>query len=110
MLALMSSGLNGQSFCFNGYLPQKSDARTKAIREFEAESRKNSRTQIFIEAPYRNDALLSDLISTLSPKTFLCVARDLTGKDEFVKTAECSRWKNEKITLNNHPVIFMFLA
>ena len=81
LLALMASGLNGQSFAFHGYLPVDEEARKRRIRELEAESARHSRTQLFIETPYRNDRMFEALKATCGPETRLCVARDLTTAD-----------------------------
>ena len=90
MLALMGSGLDGQSFAFRGYLPAKSDERKKAIRELEKASAQLRQTQIFIETPYRNDSMLADLVAVCSPSTRLCIAADLTTPDAFLKTRKIS--------------------
>lgn len=110
ILGLMGSGLNGQRFTFNGYLPAKNPQRIKTIKDIEARSRKYRETQIFIEAPYRNAQLLSDLVKVLSPRTMLCVATDLTQQDQFLQTKQVIEWKNKLPNINKRPTVFLFLA
>jgi 16S rRNA (cytidine1402-2'-O)-methyltransferase len=110
LLGLMASGLNGQKFAFHGYLPQDKIARTKAIQELDRESRQRNMTQLFIETPYRNQALFADLVQSLTPTTRLCVATDLTGADEHVMMRNISAWKRENFTLEKLPTLFLFLA
>jgi 16S rRNA (cytidine1402-2'-O)-methyltransferase len=110
LLALMASGMNGQQFKFNGYLPIKDPERTKAIKELESESTKKNCTQIFIETPYRNDQLLEALISACQPSTKLCVAADLTGDNQYIKTKKIADWKNEKPALHKRPTIFLLYS
>ena len=110
LLALMASGMNGQQFEFIGYLPIDITERTKAIREMEIESLKKHSTQIFIETPYRNNQLLETLLKTCKPSTSICIAADLTGTAENVKTKTVADWKNEKNDFHKKPVIFLLLA
>jgi 16S rRNA (cytidine1402-2'-O)-methyltransferase len=110
LLGLMASGLNGQKFAFHGYLPQDKAARTKAIQELERESRQRNMTQLFIETPYRNQALFADLLQSLAPNTRLCVATDLTGTGERVMVRNVSAWKRENFALDKLPTLFLFLA
>jgi len=111
LIAQMSSGLNGQSFAFNGYLPIKGDLPIKKLRHFEARSKQEQQTQIFIEAPYRNIQLLQTMLKTLSPNTKLCIASDLTSKQEFIKTKTIGQWKKEPLpSIHKIPTIFLFLA
>lgn len=110
LLALMASGLNGQAFAFHGYLPQERAARVKAILDSERESRNRQQTQLYIETPYRNQALLADLLSTLAPTTQLCIASDLTGAAESVTTRTISVWRKSTPTLTKLPTVFLFLA
>jgi 16S rRNA (cytidine1402-2'-O)-methyltransferase len=110
ILALMASGFNGQRFTFNGYLPTRSPERENAIRELEERSRRRDETQIFIEAPYRNDQLFGALLATCSPHTLLCVATDLTGATEEVKTVSAERWKNQPPNLDRRPTVFLLSA
>jgi 16S rRNA (cytidine1402-2'-O)-methyltransferase len=107
LLALMASGLNGQSFCFHGYLPVKRPERIKKIREIEQLAIRKGETQMFIEAPYRNDPLLSDILNTCHPSTLLCIAADITMETEFISTRSTGAWKNKKPTLHKRPVLFL---
>ena len=107
LLSIMASGLNGQSFRFSGYLPIKQTDRIKKIRKLEDEVRKNGETQIFIEAPYRNDALLKDILNTCNPFTLLCIAADITLDSEFIETRPVGEWKKKKPALHKRPVIFL---
>lgn len=107
LLALMASGLNGQNFAFNGYLPVKPNDRVKAIQTLERKIKSENQTQIFIETPYRNNQLVSDLIKFCSPVTQLCIAADLTGENEFVVTKTIQQWKSEIPELHKIPVIFL---
>lgn len=105
-LAMMSSGLNGQNFAFNGYLPIDKLERKKAIKELEKLSKTKNQSQLFIETPYRNDKLVADLISTLSPSTYICIAADITLPTEFIKTRTIQDWKNHPVNLHKRPCIF----
>lgn len=108
LLSLMASGLNGQNFAFNGYLPIDKDIRKKEIKRLEKLSFEADQTQLFIETPYRNDAFLSDLISTLSPDTKICVACDITLPTEMIKTKTAEEWKKTKVDLHKRPTLFLF--
>jgi 16S rRNA (cytidine1402-2'-O)-methyltransferase len=111
LLGLMASGLNGQSFAFHGYLPVDEEARKRRIRELEAESARHSRTQLFIETPYRNDRMFEALKSTCGPETRLCVARDLTTADEWIATRRIADWKKTAAPeLSKRPTVFLLLA
>ena len=110
LLALMASGLNGQSFAFRGYLPIDSGALAKAIRDFEKESRSKNQTQIFIETPYRSNSLFQSLLGTLHDETLLCIAADITGESEEIRTYPVRRWKAVKKEIHKVPVVFLFLA
>ena len=110
LLGLMASGLNGQKFAFHGYLPQERTARTKAIQELERESRQRNMTQMFIETPYRNRALITDLIATLSPATRLCVAFDLTGPAQSIIQQPVAAWRNMPVDVRKTPAMFLLLA
>lgn len=108
MLALMSSGLSGQNFAFNGYLPIKSDERLRALRRFETRSTSEGQTQIFIETPYRNISLFGDMLRSLNPSTMLTIACDLTGADEYISTKKVSQWKNSPAPdIAKRPAIFI---
>lgn len=110
LLALMASGLNGQRFAFHGYLPIENKDSQAAIKEFEKESRSRNQTQMFIETPYRNNTLLSNLLKTLHPDTMLCIAVDITGADEFIHTKRIKDWKVKTPELPKTPAVFLFLA
>jgi 16S rRNA (cytidine1402-2'-O)-methyltransferase len=111
LLALMASGLDGQRFAFHGYLPAKSEARSLAIRELEKESAKKRQTQIFIETPYRNQALFADLLRVAHPATRLSVAVNLTAPDEFIATYSIDAWrKREAPLLERRPAVFLLLS
>ena len=110
LLALMASGMNGQQFRFIGYLPIDAHNRGKAIRELETESQKKNCTQIFIETPYRNNQLIESVLKNCKPGTKLCIAVDLTGKNEWIKTRTISEWKNEKIDIHKRPAIFLIMS
>ncbi|MBV7441400.1 SAM-dependent methyltransferase [Weeksellaceae bacterium TAE3-ERU29] len=109
-LALASSGFNGQSFTFHGYLPIDKRERKNAIKNLENDSLKKGSAEIFIETPYRNNKLLADLITTLSPNTSLCVACDITLPTEFIKSDIIKNWKNIKEDLHKRPAIFIIQA
>lgn len=106
-LALMASGLNGQSFRFHGYLPVKRPDRIRRIREIGLAALRSGETQIFIEAPYRNDALLADLLDVCEPDTLLCIAADLTLDSESVSTRSIARWRQQVPSLHKRPVVFL---
>jgi len=108
ILAMMGSGLNGQNFAFNGYLPIESAERKKKIKELEKWSKQNNQTQIFIETPYRNQKLFTELKNSLTPSTYLCIAADLTLNTEYIKTLTAKEWKTENIDLHKRPCIFIF--
>ncbi|MFH5833474.1 SAM-dependent methyltransferase [Halalkalibaculum sp. DA384] len=108
LLALMGSGFNGQQFAFHGYLPIDAEKRRKAIRELEQESRKNNQTQIFMEAPHRNDELLKDVIHCCSDSTELCTATNLTLPDERIISQSISKWKKrDQVSIHKEPTIFL---
>lgn len=109
LLSLMASGLNGQSFAFNGYLPVKNPERGKAIKKLEERSAQLNQTQIFIETPYRNNAFIETLCNTLASNTLLCVACDITLPTEYILTQPISQWKNTKIDIDKRPAIFLIL-
>lgn len=97
MLALMASGLSGQHFCFHGYLPTDKQQLSAKIRNLEMQSAKNNQSQIFIEAPYRNNQLLQHLLETCMPSTYLCIACNLTLADEYVTTKSIKDWRNSSL-------------
>ena len=110
LLALMASGMNGQQFEFVGYLPIDNLERNKAITALETSSQKKNSTQIFIETPYRNNQLIETLLKTCKPSTRLCIAAELTGAGEFIKTRTVADWKKEKTDFHKKPVIFLLHA
>jgi len=107
ILALMASGLTGQNFAFNGYLPVNKTERARAIAKLEEKAVKERQTQIFIETPYRNDQLVKSVLEACSPDTLLCIAANLTGKDEFIVTKSVGEWKRKIPHLNKQPAIFL---
>jgi 16S rRNA (cytidine1402-2'-O)-methyltransferase len=107
LLALMASGMNGQSFAFNGYLPIDKNDKKQALKNFERLSQDKNQSQLFIETPYRNNKLMEDLLQILQPNTYLCVACDITLPTEFIKTKTVNQWKKEKADLHNRPCIFI---
>jgi 16S rRNA (cytidine1402-2'-O)-methyltransferase len=111
LLALMASGLNGQRFAFQGYLPAKEAERAKTLRELEAESRKRGQTQIFIETPYRNQQLFASILQTCQPGTRFAVATDLSLPGESVRTRTVGQWKKETPPeIERRPTVFLLLA
>jgi len=106
-LALMASGFNGQQFAFHGYLPIDKKARKVKIREMEQRSKKIDQTQIFMETPYRNRQLIESLLENLEGSTRLCLASDITGKEEFLKTKTVLEWKKFIPDLHKKPTIFL---
>jgi 16S rRNA (cytidine1402-2'-O)-methyltransferase len=107
LLAMMASGMNGQSFAFNGYLPIDKSDKKSALKNFEKLSFDKNQSQIFIETPYRNNKLLEDFLQTLQPNTHLCIAADITLPTEYIKTMKVSEWKKATIDLHNRPTIFI---
>ncbi|UCV13101.1 SAM-dependent methyltransferase [Dechloromonas denitrificans] len=111
LLALMASGLNGQRFAFQGYLPAKEVDRSKALRDLESESRKRQQTQLFIETPYRNRAMFDAILQTCQPATRLTVATDLTLPGESVLTRTIAQWKKQAPPeIERRPTVFLMLA
>jgi len=115
LLALMASGLNGQSFAFHGYLPTDADARAARIRQLEQRSRQEKQTQMVIETPYRNEAMLQALAGTCAPTTLICVATDLTLHTESVRTCSAQQWQKEIAAgkmpaFRKRPTVFLLLA
>ncbi|MEY2629735.1 MAG: Ribosomal small subunit methyltransferase [Bacteroidota bacterium] len=107
LLAMMASGMNGQSFAFNGYLPIDKNEKKSALKNFEKMSSDKNQSQIFIETPYRNNKLLEDILSALQPNTHLCIAADITLPTEYIKTLRVADWKKTKVDLHNRPTIFI---
>jgi 16S rRNA (cytidine1402-2'-O)-methyltransferase len=107
LLALMASGMNGQHFCFNGYLPVDNINRMKALKKLETEALKNNCTQIFIETPYRNIQLLDAIVQSCQPSTRLCIAASITSPEELIKTKTVGEWKKSKPDIHKKPAIFL---
>ncbi|PQV50515.1 16S rRNA (cytidine1402-2'-O)-methyltransferase [Jejuia pallidilutea] len=107
LMAIMSSGLNGQSFAFNGYLPIDKNERKKEIKRLERISFDFNQSQIFIETPYRNNKMLEDICATVSPDTNVCVACDITLPTEFIKTLPAKVWAKKNVDLHKRPTIFI---
>lgn len=110
LLALMASGMNGQGFTFHGYLPVKEQERRATLIQLDAQSAKGGYTQIFIEAPYRNNQLLRDIVSVCKPETKLCIAVDLTMPSEKLKTKPIKNWKGTLPGINKKPAVFLLQA
>jgi 16S rRNA (cytidine1402-2'-O)-methyltransferase len=110
LLALMASGMNGQQFQFVGYLPIDNQERNKTIKDLEAESKKKNCTQLFIETPYRNNQMLEALLKNCNASTRLCLAVDLTGVSEWIKTKTIADWQKESIDIHKRLAIFLLLA
>lgn len=110
MLALMASGLDGQSFAFAGYLPAKTEERRRAIHAVEKRSAELRQTQIFIETPYRNDALMKDLVEACRPTTRICIAADITLPDETILTRTAAEWRKALPAIGKRPCVFLLLA
>ena len=107
LLALMGSGMNGQSFAFNGYLPIDKSEKKSALKNLERLSFEKNQAQLFIETPYRNNKLLEDILQSLQNSTRLCIATDITLPTEFIKTLSINDWKKTKVDLHNRPTIFI---
>ncbi|MBQ8838789.1 MAG: SAM-dependent methyltransferase [Bacteroidales bacterium] len=110
MLALMASGLNGQSFAFCGYIPAKTEERRSRLKQIEKVSAQLKQTQILIETPYRNDSLFTDILAICSPAVKVCVAANITMPDAFIKTKSVAQWKKEGIVIGKRPCVFLLLA
>lgn len=107
MMALMASGMNGQHFAFEGYLPVKPDQRRARIAELERRSVREHQSQIVIETPYRNDALMADLLGICHPATRLCIAADITLPTQFIKTQTVERWRKAVPVIGKRPCVFV---
>ena len=106
-MAMMSSGLNGQNFAFNGYLPIDKAERKRSIKQLERLSLDKNQSQLFIETPYRNEKMFADLLQSLSANTQLCIAVDITLSTEYIKTLSVADWKRTKVDLHKRPAIFI---
>jgi 16S rRNA (cytidine1402-2'-O)-methyltransferase len=107
LLALMASGMNGQSFVFHGYLPKDSGVRKKKLLQLEKDAISKKQSQIFIETPYRNNALVTDLVSVCASSTLLCIATMLTSKEQVVKTMAVGEWKKKLPDINKKETVFI---
>ncbi|MBC6108837.1 SAM-dependent methyltransferase [Pedobacter fastidiosus] len=107
LLALMASGFNGQSFAFWGYLPIDKEQRTKRVKDLDLSASRYKQTQIFIETPFRNNQMLEEILKSCKPSSQLCIACNLTGEDEFIKTQTVYLWRKETIDLHKKPAIFL---
>lgn len=107
LLSLMASGFNGQSFCFNGYLPKEQKDRVRKLKDLERMAVAQKQTQLFIETPYRNHHVMEDLLVNCNPNTKLCVAVDITMASEQIVTKTIAEWKSTKIDLNKRPCVFL---
>ena len=107
LMALMASGFNGQSFAFHGYLPIDKVQRIKKLKELEAAANKHNQTQLFIETPFRNNALLDDILKNVGLQTQLCIGCNLTADDEFIQTKSIIQWKKQVPDLHKKPTIFI---
>ncbi|MBE6231307.1 MAG: SAM-dependent methyltransferase [Bacteroidales bacterium] len=110
MMALMASGLNGQSFAFCGYIPAKTDDRRNRLRILEKTSIQLKQTQILIETPYRNDSLFADMLSVLNASTRICVAANITMPDAYIMTKKVSEWKKDGLAIGKRPCVFLISA
>ena len=107
-LAMMGSGLNGNNFSFNGYLPIDENERSRKIKKLEIISLKNNQSQIFIETPYRNQKLLNEFLKVLNNNTYLCIAKNIGSNNEYIKTKKIHKWKKLKFAIDKEPTIFVF--
>lgn len=107
LMAMMASGMNGQNFAFNGYLPIDTSERKVAIKRLEKRSKELNQSQIFIETPYRNEKMFKSLLQSLTPTTQLCVAADISLPSEYIRTMSVKEWKNQKVDLHKRPTIFI---
>jgi len=107
ILALMASGFSGQNFAFNGYLPKDQPERTQRIRSLEDRSFKMKQTQIFMETPYRNQSLLEEILTVCQERTYLCIACEITGPHQMIKTMSINAWKKKPFKFNKNPALFL---
>lgn len=110
LLALMASGMNGQSFSFHGYLPIDQRERSRKIKDIEDVSKRLKQTQIFIETPFRNNKMLEDILTVCSPQTLICIASNVTQPSEIIKTNTVEYWRKHFPDLHKKPAIFLMLA
>ncbi|MCL2246146.1 MAG: SAM-dependent methyltransferase [Lentimicrobiaceae bacterium] len=107
LLALMASGMNGQSFTFHGYLPREQPDRERELRFLETLLKKNNQTQIFIETPYRNNHVFKSILAVCDPATRLCLGVNITAENQMIKTMTIKKWKSQKIDLHKQPTVFL---
>lgn len=107
LMALMASGMNGQSFVFHGYLPIDKSLRVRKLKQLEQDSKRKNQSQIFMETPYRNNQILEDILQNLDGNTLLCIASNITASDELIKTLTITQWKKQKPDLHKKPTIFI---
>jgi len=107
LMALMASGMNGQNFCFNGYLPKEQKDRIHKLKELERLALKNNQTQLFIETPYRNNHVIDDVLKNCNGETRFCIACDISLPTESIKTQTISDWKKHKPDINKRPALFL---
>ena len=107
LLSLMASGLNGQSFAFNGYLPREQPDRERQLRFLESLVKKSNQTQIFIETPYRNNHVFKSILAVCDPAMRLCLGVNITAENEMIKTMTVKKWKAQKIDLHKQPTVFL---
>lgn len=110
MLALMSSGMNGQRFTFLGYIPAKTEQRRSFLKTMEKDSKNRKETQIFIETPYRNDAMMKDILSVCNDSTRICVAADITLPSAMIRTRTVAQWKKTGLEIGKRPCVFLMLS
>jgi 16S rRNA (cytidine1402-2'-O)-methyltransferase len=106
----MASGLNGQNFAFNGYLPKSRPERIQKIKMLEDRSLKEKQTQIFMEAPYRNQNILEDILASCHDNTSLCIACDITGPEQIIKTMSIKEWKKDPVNIDKKPALFLLYS
>ncbi len=107
ILSLMASGFNGQNFSFHGYLPVEKNTRAKSLQKLESQCGINNQTQIFIETPYRNNAMFSSILKNCKKQTMLCVASNISLDNQYIKSMSVSQWAKEKVDLDKKPTIFL---
>jgi len=110
LMALMASGFNGQNFAFRGYLPVDKKDLTSALKEMETRSKRENQTQIFIETPYRNNRLFEEIIKTCNPSTHLCIAKNITTKEECIEVKSIENWRKTNMDLDKQPAVFLIQA
>lgn len=110
LMALMASGLNGESFAFNGYLPIDKKERIRKIKQIESVSKQHKQSQVFMETPYRNVSLFEEILKSCHASSKLCVAKNITLQDEWIKTLTIGEWRNQKPNIHKQPCVFILEA